>query len=64
MFSQMDNIPVAARSAPIKQNPDGSCEWAGRDYPNYDAAYDARRAFRAITFGIVYGGGGLLGANT
>lgn len=58
-----DKIDVAQRSAPIKENPDGSCEWAGRDYPSFDEAAKARRLFRAITFGIVYGGGGLLGAN-
>ena len=64
MSNQVDKIDVTERSAPIKQNPDGSCEWAGRVYPNYDAAYDARRVFRLITFGIVYGGGGRIGANT
>jgi hypothetical protein len=63
MSSLPDKIDVSQRSAPIIENPDGSFTWANRDYPNYDEAYNARRFFRAITFGIVYGGGGLLGTN-
>lgn len=56
MSTQVNTIDVAQRSAPIKENLDGSCEWAGQIYPDYYAAYNARRTFRAITFGLVYGG--------
>lgn len=63
MSNQVDAIDISQRSAPIIENPDGSFTWADRKYPNYDEAYSARRFFRSITFGIIYGGGGLIGAN-
>ena len=57
MSTQPRTIDVSQRSAPIIENPDGSFHWADRDYQTYAEANADRRRFRAITFGMIYGGG-------
>lgn len=50
-------LAIEHRSSPVTENPDGSWSWADRTFDNEEDAYEARRQWRVLTFGIVYGGG-------
>lgn len=56
-MNDLDLTLIHKRSEPVIVNTDGVSMWAGNTYPTREAAYEARRILRAVTFGMIYGGG-------